>query len=82
MPTVTATEYQQNVGLYSDIAMREPVIITKQKREKLVLLSVEDYNRLKALDTRQALYTHELSEDLLGGDFKGEATPDLDHLMD
>ncbi|MBL1240338.1 MAG: type II toxin-antitoxin system Phd/YefM family antitoxin [OCS116 cluster bacterium] len=82
MPTVTATEYQQNVGLYSDIAMREPVIITKQKREKLVLLSVEDYNRLKALDTRQALYAHELSEDLLGGDFKGEATPDLDHLMD
>lgn len=47
MPKVTSTEFQQNVGKYNDIAMREPVVITKQNREALVLLSIEDYKRMK-----------------------------------
>lgn len=47
MATVTSTEFQQNVGKYNDIAMREPVVITKQNRDALVLLSVEDYKRMK-----------------------------------
>jgi len=45
--TVTLTEFQQNVGKYNNIAMREPIVITKQNRDALVLLSVEDYKRLK-----------------------------------
>ena len=53
MATVTSTEFQQNVGKYNDLAMREPVVITKQNREALVLLSVEDYKRLKQPETRQ-----------------------------
>ena len=48
MVTVTATEYQQNIGKYQDIAMREPVIITKQGREAFVLLSMDDFKRHKA----------------------------------
>ena len=51
MATVTSTEFQQNVGKYNDLAMREPVVITKQNREALVLLSVEDYKRLKQPET-------------------------------
>lgn len=52
MTKVTATEFQQNVGKYNDIAMREPVVITKQNRETLVLLSIEDYRRLKGEEAK------------------------------
>ncbi len=51
MTRVTSTEFQQAVGNYSDAAMREPVIITTHNRDRLVLMSVEEYARLKALDT-------------------------------
>jgi len=50
MPRVTSTEFQQNVGAYSDTALREPVIITSHNRDRLVLMGMEDYNRLRKLD--------------------------------
>lgn len=50
MPRVTSTEFQQSVGVYSDAAMREPVIITSHNRDRLVLMGVEDYKRLKAFE--------------------------------
>jgi len=65
MATITSTEFQQNVGVYSDAAMREPVVITSHNRERLVLLAVDDYKRLKALDDRQALLASEMPDDLL-----------------
>ncbi|MGP3699463.1 type II toxin-antitoxin system Phd/YefM family antitoxin [Rhodobacter sp. NSM] len=43
---VTSTEFQQNVGTYSDAAQREPVIITSHNRDRLVLLSAEEYRSL------------------------------------
>jgi prevent-host-death family protein len=48
MPRITATEFQQNVGAYSDAAQREPVVITHHNRDRLVLLSAETYARLQA----------------------------------
>jgi prevent-host-death family protein len=36
---VTSTEFQQNVGRYQDAALVEPVIITKNGRDKNVLIS-------------------------------------------
>lgn len=50
MTHVTATEFQQNVGSYSDAALKEPVIITSHKRDRLVLMGVEEYTRLKKLE--------------------------------
>lgn len=46
MTRVTATEFKNNVGAFSDAAMREPVIITSHQRDRLVLLSAEEYRRL------------------------------------
>jgi len=43
---VTSTDFQQNIGAYSDTAQREPIFITNHNRDRLVLLSVDDYNRL------------------------------------
>ena len=46
MTRVTATEFKNNVGVFSDAAMREPVIITSHQRDRLVLISADEYRRL------------------------------------
>lgn len=44
---VPAAEFQRNIGTYQDRALTEPVFVTRNGREKTVLLSVEEYRRLK-----------------------------------
>lgn len=63
--TISSTEFQRNVGLYTDKAMQEPLIITAHGRDRLALLSIEDYNRLKRLDDREAFTAEDLPDDLL-----------------
>jgi prevent-host-death family protein len=45
---VSSAEFQRNLGLYQDKALAEPVTITKNGRERLVLLSVDEYHRLRS----------------------------------
>ena len=61
MASVTATQFVKTPGLYQDQAQREPVVITKHNREHTVLLSAEEYRRLKRRD-RQAVRIEELSQ--------------------
>jgi prevent-host-death family protein len=44
---ITAAEFQRAFGQISDKALSEPVAITKHGRDHLVLLSAEEYLRLK-----------------------------------
>ena len=46
MTRVTATEFKNNIGAFSDAAMSEPVIITSHQRDRLVLISADEYRRL------------------------------------
>ena len=46
MTRVTATEFKNKVGTYSDNAMQAPVIITSHDRDRLVLMSADEYRRL------------------------------------
>ena len=62
MPVVTSAEFQRKLGLYQDKALAEPVTISKNGRERLVLLSVEEYQRLKRRD-RRVFLTSELPEE-------------------
>jgi prevent-host-death family protein len=59
--TVTAAEFHRNVGVYQDIALTKPVTITKNGRERTVLLSAQEYARLKRRD-RRVIAVGELSE--------------------
>ncbi len=59
--TVSAAEFHRNIGKYQDIALTKPVAITKNGRERTVLLSAEEYSRLKRRD-RRVLSAEELSE--------------------
>jgi prevent-host-death family protein len=59
--TVTSAEFHRNIGTYQDIALTKAVTITKNGRERTVLISAAEYARLKRRD-RRAIATGELSE--------------------
>ncbi len=58
--SVTSAEFQKNFGRYREAAIREAVTITNHGRESLVLLSADEYRRLKKRD-REVLHVSELS---------------------
>src|SRR5947209_606372 len=46
MITVTAAEFQRHFGRYQDEALTQPVAITRNGRERLVMMSVDEYREL------------------------------------
>ena len=64
MRRVSSTEFQRKVGLYQDLALNKPLTVTRNGRDKIVVLSTEEYSRLKRRD-REVLRVEDLSaEDL------------------
>jgi prevent-host-death family protein len=59
--TVSAAEFQRNFGRYQDLALRQPVAVTRNGRESCVLLSSEEYRRLKRRD-REVLGIDDFTE--------------------
>ncbi len=53
MRYVSATEAKQRLAALLDAAQREPVTIRRQKRDVAVLLSPQEYDRLRALNTAE-----------------------------
>lgn len=85
MVTVTAAELQKRFGVYRDVALREPVSVTHHGRDSLVVLSADEYKRLKSLDERASYAAREIPADLLDELETAEPpawTKDIDHLMD
>ena len=79
MAKVSSLEYQQNVGHYQDLAIAEPVRITKHGRDHVVILSVQEYEWLKRLEG-QALYAWEVPEDIVAEIEKAEVPPVYEYL--
>ena len=50
MTKVNATEFQQNIGKYTDLAQSGPIVVTRHRRDSLVLVNVREYERLRALE--------------------------------
>lgn len=65
MMTITAATFQREFGRIREVAQREAVSITNHGRESLVLLSADEYRRLKSLDLREALHVSELTQEEL-----------------
>ena len=59
---VSTAELVRNFGQLSDKALTEPLTITKNGRDRLILLSVEEYARLKRRD-RVAIRAGVLTEE-------------------
>jgi PHD/YefM family antitoxin component YafN of YafNO toxin-antitoxin module len=79
MLTVSAVEFQRNFGRYQDEALRQPVSITRNGRDRLVVLAVEEYQRLKRRD-REAFKTEELTEADIKAIAEGGMDARHDHL--
>ena len=52
MLRVSSGELQKKIGQIQDMALVDPVTITNNGRDRLVMLSVEEYRRLKRRDRR------------------------------
>jgi hypothetical protein len=50
--TVSAADFHRNLGVYQDIALTEPVTIAENGRAITVLVSAQEYARLKHRDRR------------------------------
>ena len=55
MRAVSATEAKQNLATVLDAAQREPVVIRRHDRDVAVVLSPEEYERLRALKAAEFL---------------------------
>ncbi len=53
MRSVSATEAKQRLAALLDAAQREPVVIRRQKRDVAVLLSAQEYERLRGLNAAE-----------------------------
>lgn len=58
---VSSAEFQKNIGRYQDVALVQPVTITRNGRERTVLMSAEEYHRLKRRD-REVLGLDDFTE--------------------
>jgi len=50
MLRVSSTEFGKEVGRYQDAALSQPVIVTRNGRDRTVTISIEEYRRLKRRD--------------------------------
>jgi prevent-host-death family protein len=50
MIKVSAAEFQRNIGRYQDLALTQPVAVTRNGRERTVMISIDEYHRLKRRD--------------------------------
>ena len=51
---VPAGEFQRNIDRYQDTALTQPVAVTRNGRQRTMLISADEYQRLKRRD-RQVL---------------------------
>jgi prevent-host-death family protein len=79
MATVPASEFQQHFGQYQDEALTQAVAITRNGRERLVMLAADEYRRLKRRE-REVQRAGELSDDDLAAIAKSEMDPPHAHL--
>lgn len=52
MVKISSAEFQKNFGRYQDVALTQPVTVTRNGRDRTVIISAEEYHRLKRHDRR------------------------------
>lgn len=70
MQTLSAKDAKYGFGRLIDLARAEPVAVAKHGRPVVVVMSVEEFERLKRLDVQHAEHSGEatLSQEEWGGD--------------
>jgi prevent-host-death family protein len=81
MIRISATEFGKEVGRYQDAAMTQPVIVTRNGRDRTVMISADEYWRLKRRD-RQVFAAGELPADIIEAVKNSEMDQRHNHLDD
>ena len=55
MKTVSATDAKQHLAALLDAAQREPVLIRRQNRDVAVIISAEEYDRIRKANVAELL---------------------------
>ena len=76
---VTSAEFIKGYGTLADKALIEPVTITKNGRDRLVLVSADEYERLRRRD-RRAFRAEDLSQADIALIAKSEVPAQYAHL--
>lgn len=61
MIRVSSTEFGKEVGRYQDAALAQPVVVTRNGRDRIVVISADEYRRLKKRD-REVLGIEEFTD--------------------
>lgn len=76
---VTTADFIKHYGRLADRALSEPLTITKNGHDRLVVLSAEEYQRLKRRD-RQVLKAGDLTDEEIALIAKAEVPAEYAHL--
>ena len=77
--TLSASEFQDRVGEALDRSLSQPVLITKHGRPRNVVLSYDEYERLRARD-RRAMRAEDLTDEDIAALEASEMAPGYEHL--
>lgn len=81
MVRVSSTDFGKEVGRYQDLALSQPVVVTRNGRDRTVMISVEEYQRLMRRD-RHVYGAGELPEEMIEAVARSEMEPRHRHLDD
>lgn len=76
---VSSAEFIKNYGTLADKALVEPVTITKNGRDRLVVISSEEYERMRRRD-RRVIRTEDLSDEEMDEILLQEVPAEYDYL--
>jgi prevent-host-death family protein len=79
METTTSADFQRKIGHYQDRALVEPVMVTRNGRERVVLISADEFKRLKRRD-REVLRAEDFTEADLAAIAAAEVPAEYAHL--
>jgi hypothetical protein len=81
MIRVSSIEFGKEVDRYQDVALSQPVVVTRNGCDQTVMISAAEYQRLKRRD-RQVFAAGELPEDMIDAISRAEMDPRHQHLDD
>ena len=81
MIRISSAEFGKEVGRYQDAALTQPVIVTHNGRDRTVMISAHEYQRLKRRD-RQVLATADAPADIIEAVRNSTMDPRHNHLDD
>lgn len=79
MMKVSTAEFIKNYGTLADKALTEPITITKNGRDRFVMVNVEEFERLKRRD-RRVIPVSEFTDEEIAIIEKQAMEPGYEHL--